>query len=151
MSHALRIIVVTALGFGQCIAAEPARIHFLTFPKGEIEALGQVDKLNVTVPDCSWIAALKGVPELYNIKMGVRHANAELARGTATPWGGSCHTVTVEWRYWGANSAGRRREVMLRRYCHRRGPRRGGANLEGQTARTPRITPNNSLERTREG
>ena len=45
------------------------RIHFLTFPRSEAEALGQIDKLNVTVA-CSWIASLKGVPELYNIEMG---------------------------------------------------------------------------------
>jgi hypothetical protein len=35
----------------------------------DAEALGQIEKLNVVV-QCSWIVALKSVPELYNIEMG---------------------------------------------------------------------------------
>jgi hypothetical protein len=68
MRHVLRITVVASLSLVPCIAAEPPRVHFVTFPKSEAQALGQIDKLNVTV-DCSWIAALKSVPELYNIEM----------------------------------------------------------------------------------
>jgi hypothetical protein len=69
MSRSLRIVVLAVIGLAPCLAAEPARIHFLTFPQTDMERLGQIDTLEVTV-DCSWIAALKAVPELYNIEMG---------------------------------------------------------------------------------
>ena len=69
MSTTLRIIALLSLLGAPCLAAPPVQVHNLTFPKSEFEALGQIDKLNVTV-DCSWIAALKGVPELYSIEMG---------------------------------------------------------------------------------
>ena len=69
MNPALCIIVFISLVAAPCVAAPPTQVHFLAFPKSDIQALGQIDKLNITV-DCSWIASLKGVPELYNIEMG---------------------------------------------------------------------------------
>ena len=41
----------------------------MTFPKADVGSLGQIEKINVTV-NCSWIAGLMNVPELYNIEMG---------------------------------------------------------------------------------
>ena len=69
MTLALRTFVLAALALVPCAAAEPARVHYLTFPKADVERLGQIEKLNVIV-DCSWISGLKNVPELYNIEMG---------------------------------------------------------------------------------
>ena len=69
MNSVLRKIAVISLVAAPCAAAPPPQIHFVTFPKADVEALGQIEKLNVTV-DCSWIASLKAVPELYNIEMG---------------------------------------------------------------------------------
>src|SRR5687767_7264184 len=69
MSSAFRIVALLSLVVVPCLAGPSAQVHFLTFPKSEVEALGQIDTLNVTV-DCSWIASLKGVPELYTIEMG---------------------------------------------------------------------------------
>ena len=69
MQLALRILVLSTLAILPCAASEPARVHYLTFPKSDSESLGQIDKLNVTV-SCSWIAGLKNVPELHNIEMG---------------------------------------------------------------------------------
>ncbi len=69
MSSILRTIAVISLAAAPCVASPPAQIHFLTFPKADVVVLGQIEKLNVTV-DCSWIASLKSVPELYNIEMG---------------------------------------------------------------------------------
>ena len=42
---------------------------FLEFPARDVRALGQIDKLVVTVT-CSWISDLRDVPELYDIEMG---------------------------------------------------------------------------------
>jgi hypothetical protein len=56
MNPALRIIVFISLVAVPCEAAPPAQVHFLAFAKSDIEALGQIDKLNVTVA-CSWIAS----------------------------------------------------------------------------------------------
>ena len=116
MSPTLRIIVLLSLLAGPCLAALPPQVQFLTFPKADVEALGQIDKLNVTV-DCSSIASLKGVPELYNIEMGydmptqnLLEARPRLAAAavTLTEWSGvigvripsdadarSCFAVTV--------------------------------------------------------
>jgi len=69
MSLALRTVALIFLVAAPCAGAPPVHIHFLTFPPSDAEALGQIDKLKVTVA-CSWIASLKGVPELYNIEMG---------------------------------------------------------------------------------
>src|SRR5215471_77512 len=69
MRHVLLIAVVASLSLVPRMAAQSTRVHFVTFPKSEAEVLGQIDKLNATV-DCSWIAALKSVPELYNIEVG---------------------------------------------------------------------------------
>jgi hypothetical protein len=116
MSSALRIIAAISLVAAPCVAAPPSKVHFLTFPKSEVEALGQIDKLNVTV-ECSWIASLKNVPELYNIDMGYDIPTQHLlearprlgaAAVTLTDWSGvigvrvpstadakSCFAVTV--------------------------------------------------------
>lgn len=69
MKHAHRTLVLAALVLAPCAASEPGRVHYLTFPRPDIESVGQIEKLNVAV-DCSWIAGLKNVPELYNIEMG---------------------------------------------------------------------------------
>jgi len=66
---ALRIIILFTVLAEPCLASPPAQVHFLTFPKSDAEGLGQIDELDVKI-DCSWIASLKGVPELYNIEMG---------------------------------------------------------------------------------
>jgi len=68
MNLPLRITTLIALAAGPCLAAPSAHIHFLTFPKSDLQALGKIESLRVTV-DCSWIASLKDVPELYNIEM----------------------------------------------------------------------------------
>jgi hypothetical protein len=53
-----------------CMAADGQRdVYFLQFPSGEAKSLGEIDHLVVTV-DCSWVAALRNVPELYSIDMG---------------------------------------------------------------------------------
>ena len=70
MRAALRTLVALAtFGLAPCVASEQANVHFLKFPVADAASLGQIDKLVVTV-SCSWIAALKNVPELYNIEMG---------------------------------------------------------------------------------
>jgi hypothetical protein len=53
------------------MAAERTQVHFLKFPVSDVASLGQIEKLVVTV-SCSWISALKNVPELYNIEMGYK-------------------------------------------------------------------------------
>jgi hypothetical protein len=69
MNKVLGIFGFAACFTLSCRGAERAQVLFLTFPIAEVEALGQIEKLNVVV-ECSWIAALKDVPELYNIEMG---------------------------------------------------------------------------------
>ena len=52
------------------VAADAQRTeYFLVFPERDAKALGQIDRLVVKV-SCSWISALKDVPELYNIQTG---------------------------------------------------------------------------------
>ena len=41
----------------------------MVFPERDAKALGQINRLVVKV-SCSWISALKDVPELYHIEMG---------------------------------------------------------------------------------
>ena len=116
MNATLRIIALLSFLAAPCLAAPPSQVRFLTFPKSDVEALGQIDKLNVTV-SCSWIASLKGVPELYNIEMGYDIPTQNLlearprlgaAAVTLADWGGvigvripsdadakSCFAVTV--------------------------------------------------------
>jgi hypothetical protein len=94
MNSVLRVIASLSLVTAPCLAAPPAQIHFLTFPKSDVEALGQIDKLNVTV-DCSWIASLKGVPELYNIEMGYDMPTQNLLQ--ARPRLGAAAVVLTEW------------------------------------------------------
>jgi hypothetical protein len=77
MSVALRILALLSFAAAPCVAAPPEHIHFLTFPESDAEALGQIEKLKVTV-ECSWIASLKGVPELYNIEMGYERPTQNL-------------------------------------------------------------------------
>jgi hypothetical protein len=76
------------------MAAPPSQVHFLNFPKSDLEALGQIDKLNVAV-DCSWIASLKGVPELYNIEMGYHMPMQNLLE--ARPRLGAAAVTLSEW------------------------------------------------------
>jgi hypothetical protein len=53
-----------------CVAAgQPEKVYFLPLPLNEAKALGQIDRLVVTVA-CSWISGLRNVPELYNVNMG---------------------------------------------------------------------------------
>jgi|SRR5216110_682444 len=63
------LVALATFGLVPCVASEQAYVHFLKFPVADAASLGQIDKLVVTV-SCSWIAALKNVPELYNIEMG---------------------------------------------------------------------------------
>jgi len=63
-------LFVALLGLIPCFAADQTQQEvFLALPLVEAKALGQVEKLVVTV-SCSWISSLKNVPELYDIKMG---------------------------------------------------------------------------------
>jgi hypothetical protein len=53
-----------------CLAADQLQDdYFLQLPVSDAKALGQIDRLEVTVT-CSWISGLRNVPELYNIQMG---------------------------------------------------------------------------------
>jgi len=94
MSLTTRTIALLLLVAVPCAGAPAARVHFLTFPKPDAEALGQIDKLNVTV-DCSWIASLKGVPELYNIEMGYDMPTQNLLQ--ARPRLGAAAVELMEW------------------------------------------------------
>jgi hypothetical protein len=94
MSATLRIIAFLTCSAAPCLAAPPAQVHFLTFPKSGVEALGQIDKLNVTV-ECSWIASLKDVPELYNIEMGYDMPTQNLLE--ARPRLGAAAVTLMEW------------------------------------------------------
>jgi hypothetical protein len=94
MRLALRAFVLATVVLVPCVAAEPARIHFLTFPRADIEVLGQIDKLNVIV-DCSWIASLKGVPELYNIEIGYDMPTQNLLE--ARPRLGAAAVTLAQW------------------------------------------------------
>jgi len=69
MKAATKVLLLATLFSLPCLGADAPRVHFLTFPRADVESLGQIEKLNVTV-DCSWVAALKNVPELYSIEMG---------------------------------------------------------------------------------
>jgi hypothetical protein len=94
MSSALRIIAFISLVAAPCVAAPPPQVQFLVFPKSDLEALGQIDRLNVVV-DCSWIAALEGVPELYNIRMGYDMPTQNLLE--ARPRLGAAAVTLSEW------------------------------------------------------
>ena len=76
------------------MAGPSAQVYFLTFRESDVEALGQIDRLNVTV-DCSWIASLKGVPELYNIEMGYDIPTQN--RLEARPRLGAAAVALTEW------------------------------------------------------
>lgn len=71
MKIALTTIFLSALcGLTPCHAADQRQeVFFLQLPSSDTKALGQIDRLEVTVT-CSWISDLKKVPELYDIKMG---------------------------------------------------------------------------------
>jgi hypothetical protein len=94
MEPAPRVVALLSLLAAPCLAAPPAQVHFLTFPKSDVEALGQIDRLNVTV-DCSWIASLKGVPELYNLEMGYDMPTQNLLE--ARPRLGAAAVTLAEW------------------------------------------------------
>src|SRR6188768_3061124 len=63
------ILALAAFMLLPCAAAEQAQVYFLKFPVADTASSGQIDKVVVTV-SCSWVAALRNVPELYNITMG---------------------------------------------------------------------------------
>jgi hypothetical protein len=64
------IVFLTAiLGAFSCSADQYQEVFYLNLPISETKALGQIDKLVVTV-NCSWVSGLKKVPELYDIQMG---------------------------------------------------------------------------------
>jgi hypothetical protein len=94
MGPAPRVLALLSLVGAPCLAAPPTQVHFLTFPKSDVEALGQIDKLNVAV-DCSWIASLKGVPELYNLEMGYDMPAQNLLK--ARPRLGAAAVTLAEW------------------------------------------------------
>ena len=94
MKTALRTFALIAFLSAPCVAAERAQVHFLTFPKGDVKALGQIEKLNVVV-DCSWIAALNGVPELYDIEMGYEMPTQNLLE--ARPRLGAAAVTLSQW------------------------------------------------------
>jgi hypothetical protein len=94
MAPAPRVVALLSLLAAPCLAAPPAQVYFLTFPKSDVESLGQIDKLNVTV-DCSWIASLKGVPELYTIEMGYDMPTQNLLE--ARPRLGAAAVTLSEW------------------------------------------------------
>ena len=50
-------------------SATQAEVRFIKFPSRDVERLGQIDKLTITVA-CSRISQLANIPELYNIRMG---------------------------------------------------------------------------------
>jgi hypothetical protein len=94
MRFAISAFVLAAFVIVPCAAAEPARVHFLYFPKSDIESLGQIDKLNVTV-DCSWIVGLRNVPELYNVEMGYEIPTQNLLE--AEPRLGAAAVALSQW------------------------------------------------------
>jgi hypothetical protein len=94
MNSTCRLLALLSLVTAPCLAAPPAQVYFLTFPKSEVEALGQIDKIDVVV-DCSWIASLKGVPELYNIVMGYEMPTQNLLE--ARPRLGAAAVTLTEW------------------------------------------------------
>jgi hypothetical protein len=52
-----------------CVASGQQKdVYFLQFPANEAKSLGQIDRLVVTVA-CSWISALRNVPQLYSVNM----------------------------------------------------------------------------------
>ncbi|KQZ77883.1 hypothetical protein ASD55_17815 [Rhodanobacter sp. Root561] len=94
MSSVLRIIAFISLATAPCLAVAQSQVHFLTFPKSDVEALGQIDRLNVTV-NCSWIASLQGVPELYDIEMGYDMPTQNILE--ARPRLGAAAVSLTEW------------------------------------------------------
>ena len=94
MKHALCTLVFSALALAPCMASEPGRVQYLTFPKVDVESLGQIDRLKVTV-DCSWIAGLRNVPELYNIEMGYDIPTQNLLE--ASPRLGAAAVALSQW------------------------------------------------------
>jgi hypothetical protein len=66
----LLTFIILLVASWTCVAASPQeKVYFLTLPANEAKALGQIDRLVVTVA-CSWISGLRNVPELYNVNMG---------------------------------------------------------------------------------
>ena len=64
------ILLISTFCLAACGAAPQQQVsHFLQFPPRDVADLGPVDELVVTV-NCSWIADLREVPELYNIELG---------------------------------------------------------------------------------
>lgn len=81
-SRVRTIVVLASCALVPCVAAERAQVHFLKFPASDATALGQIDKLVVTV-SCSWISALQNVPELYNMEMWYDMPSENLLEATA--------------------------------------------------------------------
>jgi hypothetical protein len=94
MNHTLYNLVFFALAAAPCMSSEPGRVQYLTFPEAEVESLGQIDKIHVTVY-CSWVAGLKNVPELYNIEMGYDIPTQNLLE--ATPRLGAAAVALSQW------------------------------------------------------
>lgn len=88
-------LVAAVLMQAPCLADDTAHVQFLAFSKTDVEALGQIDKLEVTV-DCSWITNLKNVPELYNIDMGYGMPTQNIFK--AEPLLGAAAVTLAEWR-----------------------------------------------------
>lgn len=68
MKGILCTLVLAALTNDHCAASDLGRVHYLTFPRPDVDAVGQIHQLNVVI-DCSWIASLTNIPELYDIEM----------------------------------------------------------------------------------
>jgi hypothetical protein len=62
-------LVILLVASRTCVAAsQQEKVYYLSLPANEANALGQIDRLVVTVA-CSWISGLRNVPELYNVTM----------------------------------------------------------------------------------
>jgi hypothetical protein len=64
-----KLALVATFIISTSASAVQAEVRFIKFPNGDIERLGQIDKLTVTVA-CSQISKLTNIPELYDIRMG---------------------------------------------------------------------------------
>ena len=65
----IAVVLMIICGVLPSFAGETREDFYLNLPSSETSALGQINKLVVTV-SCSWISGLKKVPELYDIQMG---------------------------------------------------------------------------------
>jgi hypothetical protein len=75
-------------------SAEEPGVWFLKFQAADVRALGEVDKLHVTV-DCGSISGLRNLPELYDVSLSYDMPSQHILE--AVPRLGSAAVTLADW------------------------------------------------------